>query len=104
MKTYLPNLLAASPSSPSRLKSMVKAVSWRAFGAADTFALAFCVTGHAGAASTIMGAEVLTKSLLYYAHERAWETGWFLKFTRRVFDLCSRGGVAWRASASLSRL
>jgi uncharacterized membrane protein len=75
-----PDLLASSSSSPSHLKSLAKAVSWRAIGAVNTFALAFFITGHAGAASTIMGAEALTKSFLYYAHERAWETGWFLKF------------------------
>lgn len=53
-------------------KSAVKAVTWRCIGAVDTFILAFVVTGHLGAAGSIMGAEVFTKSFLYYAHERAW--------------------------------
>jgi uncharacterized membrane protein len=83
------HLLASSPSSPSHLRSLAKAVSWRAIGAVSTFALAFFITGHAGAASTIMGAEVLTKSFLYYAHERAWETGWFLKFCGSRFGSSS---------------
>jgi len=54
-------------------KSLGKTVTWRAIGAADTFALSWFVTGHLGMASTVAGFEVLTKSLLYFAHERGWE-------------------------------
>ena len=57
----------------SHLKSAVKAISWRCLGAIDTFILSFLVTGHAGAAAGIVGLEVITKSFLYYGHERAWE-------------------------------
>jgi hypothetical protein len=42
-------LAMKTSSSPTHLKSMVKAVSWRGVGAVDTFALAFFITGHAGA-------------------------------------------------------
>jgi uncharacterized membrane protein len=59
----------------SHLKSVAKALSWRIVGAADTFVLSFLVTGKAGAAVGIVGFEVITKSVLYYGHERAWE-GW----------------------------
>jgi uncharacterized membrane protein len=57
----------------SHLKSIAKAISWRLIGAVDSFAIAYLVTGHAGAAVGFVGLEVLTKSLWYYAHERAWE-------------------------------
>jgi uncharacterized membrane protein len=58
----------------SRLKSLCKALSWRLVGALDTFCLAYFVTGHPVAAVSMVGIEVLTKSLLYYGHERAWES------------------------------
>ena len=57
----------------SHVKSLAKAVSWRVIGAVDTFALAYLMTGRTGAAVGLVGLEVLTKSLWYYAHERAWE-------------------------------
>ena len=57
----------------SHLKSIAKAVSWRLIGAADSFAIAYLVTGHAGAAAGFVGFEIATKSLWYYLHERAWE-------------------------------
>jgi uncharacterized membrane protein len=57
----------------SHLKSIAKAVSWRFVGALDSFAIAYLVTGHAGAAAGFVGFEIATKSLWYYLHERAWE-------------------------------
>jgi uncharacterized membrane protein len=57
----------------SHLKSIAKAISWRMIGAADTFVLAFLVTGKMSAAVSVMSLEVLTKTALYYGHERAWE-------------------------------
>lgn len=57
----------------SHLKSLAKAVSWRVVGAVDTFGLAYFMTGHATAAFGLVGLEVLTKSVWYYLHERAWE-------------------------------
>lgn len=60
----------------SHLKSVVKAFTWRLFAAADTFGLTFMMTGKLSAAVGVVGFEVLTKSVLYYGHERVWETGW----------------------------
>ena len=57
----------------SHCKSVAKAITWRVLGAADTFVLSFLVTGKATAACGIVGFELLTKSVLYYGHERAWE-------------------------------
>lgn len=56
------------------LKSVAKAISWRALGSLDTFFVAFLVTGHPGAAVGVAGFEVFTKTFLYYVHERAWAT------------------------------
>jgi len=61
----------------SHFKSIAKAITWRVLGAADTFVLSLFVTGKATAAVGIVGFELLTKSVLYYGHERAWEISWF---------------------------
>src|SRR5947209_4971060 len=60
----------------SHFKSIAKAITWRVLGAADTFVLSLFVTGKATAAVGIVGFELLTKSVLYYAHERAWDISW----------------------------
>jgi len=64
----------------SHARSAAKAVSWRILGAVDTFVLTFLVTGKASAAAGVVGFEVLTKSVLYYGHERAWEASWITNF------------------------
>ena len=56
----------------SRLRSLIKAVSWRLVGSLDTFILSMIVTGNAKYAVTITGAEAITKVALYYVHERVW--------------------------------
>lgn len=56
----------------SRFRSLAKAISWRVTGSLDTFAIAWIVTGRPSLASSIAGAEILTKTFLYYVHERAW--------------------------------
>ena len=55
-----------------RRRSVVKGISWRVFATADTVLLALIFTGNANAAFSIGGLELLTKTLWYYAHERAW--------------------------------
>lgn len=55
-------------------KSIVKAVSWRALGSADTFVVSYFVTGNFAFAGSIASAETLTKIVLFYVHERAWAT------------------------------
>lgn len=54
------------------LKSVAKAISWRVVGALDTFVVSFLVTGKLTLAGAVVGFEVLTKTALYYGHERAW--------------------------------
>lgn len=52
--------------------SAAKAVTWRLLGATDTFVLTFLMTGKCATAVGIVGFEVITKSVLYVGHERAW--------------------------------
>jgi uncharacterized membrane protein len=56
----------------ARLRSLIKAVSWRVIGSLDTFTLGWLITGSGKSASLIAIAEVVTKIGLYYVHERAW--------------------------------
>ena len=68
------------PSHVSRWRSVVKSISWRALASLDTFVIAFLVTGRLVWGASIAGAEVLTKMLLYYFHERAWaHVAWGLR-------------------------
>ncbi|MDG4882078.1 DUF2061 domain-containing protein [Mesorhizobium sp. WSM4884] len=53
-------------------RSFVKALSWRATGTIDTMIISLVVTGSIKLAVAIGGTEVVTKSLLFYLHERAW--------------------------------
>ena len=56
----------------ARRRSFLKAVSWRVIGSLDTFGLSMLITRNAGHAASIAIAEILTKIVLYYLHERAW--------------------------------
>ena len=61
-----------SKSKLSRRRHILKALSWRAVGTIDTFLLAWFLTGEMAWGASIGGLELITKTILYYAHERAW--------------------------------
>ncbi|MFI4994799.1 MAG: DUF2061 domain-containing protein [Hyphomicrobiales bacterium] len=56
----------------SHSRSFAKAVSWRITGSLDTLVLSFVFTGSFRIAGSIAAAEMVTKMVLYYLHERAW--------------------------------
>lgn len=56
----------------SRARSGVKAVTWRVTGTADTFLIAWLITKEPVVAGSIASLEVMTKTILYYFHERGW--------------------------------
>jgi uncharacterized membrane protein len=60
------------PLRDSHLRSILKAVSWRLLGTADTILISYFWTGQGSKALAIGGSEVLTKVGLYYVHERVW--------------------------------
>jgi len=64
----------------NRLRSLVKAISWRITGTIDTMIISFIITQKVGAAISIGLFEVITKTFLYYGHERVWEK---IKFGRK---------------------
>lgn len=53
-------------------RSIIKAISWRTVGTIDTMVVSFFITGNLVMAVSIGSVEVLTKMVLYYFHERAW--------------------------------
>lgn len=56
----------------SHIFALLKAVSWRVVGSIDTFFIALFVTRSLGLSASIGVAELVTKTALYYLHERAW--------------------------------
>lgn len=54
-------------------RSIIKAISWRTVGTIDTMVVSFFITGNLVMAISIGSVEVLTKMVLYYLHERAWD-------------------------------
>ncbi len=56
---------------PNR-RHILKTFSWRGIGTLDTFVLGWIVTGNPLTGLKIGGAEVITKMVLYYAHEKLW--------------------------------
>lgn len=63
-------LITTASASPAR--SLAKTISWRALGSLDTMLLGWFFTGSWKVAGSIASAEVLTKIVLYYFHERGW--------------------------------
>ena len=56
----------------SRLRSVLKAASWRVLATLTTIAIAWLVSGDISIALEIGAWEVMAKILVYYFHERAW--------------------------------
>ncbi len=56
-----------------RKRAFFKTISWRILASLDTLLICFIVTGSIQTAGAIMSVEVITKMVLYYIHERAWD-------------------------------
>ncbi len=56
----------------SQRRHILKTFSWRAVGTLDTILLSWLITGNPFTGLKIGFAEVITKMILYYLHERAW--------------------------------
>ncbi|MBU2938050.1 DUF2061 domain-containing protein [Lacinutrix sp. C3R15] len=56
----------------SRKRHIAKTVTWRFIGTMDTMLLAWLISGDPLTGLKIGFAEVVTKMLLYYLHERVW--------------------------------
>ena len=58
--------------SVSRKRSLIKSITWRIIASLDTFIIAWFITGELSWAGSIASLEILTKTFLYYFHERGW--------------------------------
>ena len=56
----------------SRKRHLIKTFTWRIIGTLDTFLLSWFITNNALTGLQIGVAEVVTKMILYYFHERSW--------------------------------
>ncbi|HEX9826174.1 MAG TPA: DUF2061 domain-containing protein [Flavobacteriaceae bacterium] len=56
----------------SHKRHIAKAITWRAVGTIDTIVLSWVISGNPFIGLKIGLAEVVTKMLLYYLHERMW--------------------------------
>jgi sulfate adenylyltransferase subunit 1 (EFTu-like GTPase family)/uncharacterized membrane protein len=56
----------------SHIRSIVKAISWRATGSIDTFLVTLIITGSSVFAGSVAVTEIATKIVFYYGHERIW--------------------------------
>ena len=56
----------------TKLRSLLKTISWRIVGTMDTMFLGWLITGSATVGLKIGALELFTKFILYYFHERIW--------------------------------
>lgn len=70
----------------SRKRHILKTITWRIVGTLDTMILSWIITDSLKMGLAIGGAEVITKMVLYYLHERAW-----YKFSK--FGLKNKNGT-----------
>jgi uncharacterized membrane protein len=56
----------------SKKRHLFKTITWRIIGTLDTFLLSWYISGNPLTGLKIGVAEVITKMILYYLHERTW--------------------------------
>lgn len=53
-------------------RSLAKTISWRIIGTLDTLILSWIIVGEVSTAAAIASVEFVSKMILYFFHERAW--------------------------------
>jgi len=56
------------------LRSVAKSISWRIIGTLDTILISWLITGELTLAFSIGSIELVTKMVLYFFHERFWNS------------------------------
>lgn len=86
----------------TKLRSLVKGISWRVVGTIDTFLLAWIFFGKLSIAVPVALAEVFTKVLLYFLHERVWNRiPWGRHNTKTTHIRSIVKGISWRFFGSV---
>ncbi|TMU50967.1 DUF2061 domain-containing protein [Flagellimonas algicola] len=65
---------AKDKNSESPKRSIAKSISWRIVGTLDTIIISWIITGTLSLAFSIGLVELVTKMVLYFFHERIWNT------------------------------
>jgi len=68
----LKKVITVSDRTDKPIKSLMKSISWRIVGTIDTMIISYFITGRVTLAISIGSVEVITKTVLYYFHERLW--------------------------------
>ena len=55
-------------------RSVAKSISWRIIGTLDTILISWLITGQLKLAFSIGSVELVTKMVLYFFHERVWNS------------------------------
>ena len=92
----------------TRKRSLIKAMSWRVIGSIDTFILSLIIINFSSENYTynlafyIAILEVVTKTIIYYLHERLWNRFNIGRIKEKVNRLRSLvKAITWRIMASL---
>jgi len=67
-------------------RHLIKTITWRILGTLDTILIAWIITGNGLTGVKIGIAEVITKMILYYVHEKAWYRTNFGLNSRNISD------------------
>lgn len=73
-KTSAKTTFEEDKKSEKAFRSIVKAISWRMVGTLDTLIVSFFITQKISLATTIASVDFVTKIILYFFHERIWNT------------------------------
>ena len=77
----------------SNKRHILKTFTWRGIGTLDTIILSWIITGNPLTGLKIGGAEVITKMLLYFGHEKLWyriNFGLDLRYRRKRLEKIKR--------------
>jgi len=55
------------------MKTLCKTITWRIIASGISFGIAYIVTRSISISSSVALAEVIFKTVVYYAHEKVWE-------------------------------
>ena len=92
-----------------RKRHIAKAITWRIIGTIDTWLISYILVYYIGdtpekateAASYIAGLELITKTILYYFHERIWYRLSF-GFTPRIRHIIKT--ISWRLVGAIDTI
>lgn len=87
----------------SNIRHILKSISWRVLGSLDTMLLTFFLTGNIVLGLSISMVEFISKTFLYYLHERLWfKYKYFRNIPSKARHILKT--VTWRFIGSLDTI